>query len=134
MPRQTTFNMFEQRYTQTECSFSIPKFTLALYTLGGNGRTFRHARSSYYWGCRLKAMEIPRTRASPSVANIHFIMISATYLHIFCRVSWLHGGATTESGLGRSRIRRRALGATDGAEGHLHRRALKAVTECAEDH
>jgi hypothetical protein len=35
------------------------------------------------WGCRPKAMEIPRTRASPSVANLYFITISVTYLHIF---------------------------------------------------
>jgi hypothetical protein len=52
----------------------------------------------------------------------------------FYRGSRLHGGASAWSGSGRSWIGRRALGATNGAEGHLRRRSLKAVTDSAEGH
>jgi hypothetical protein len=39
--------MFGQGYTQTAPSFSLPNFTLAPYTPGGNDRAHMHASSSY---------------------------------------------------------------------------------------
>jgi hypothetical protein len=54
----------------------------------------------YCWGCKTKATEIPQIRASPSVANLHFIMIPVTHRRIFCRGSWLHGGGLGLVGVG----------------------------------
>jgi hypothetical protein len=47
MPQQTTASMFGQGYTQTVPSFSLPNFTSASYTPGGNGRTYPDASSNY---------------------------------------------------------------------------------------
>jgi hypothetical protein len=40
-------NMFGQGHTQTAPNFSMPNFTSAPYTLGGNGRTYAHASGNY---------------------------------------------------------------------------------------
>jgi hypothetical protein len=47
MSQQTMVSMFGQGYTQTTPSFSLPNFTLAPYTPGGNNQTYPHASSSY---------------------------------------------------------------------------------------
>jgi hypothetical protein len=47
MPQQTTSSMFGQGYTQTTPSFSLPIFTSASYTPGGNGQMYLHANSGY---------------------------------------------------------------------------------------
>jgi hypothetical protein len=68
------------------------------------------------------------------MVNLHFKTIPATHLHIFYRRSQLHGGASAQSGSGRSWIERRALGAMDGTEGFLRTRGLKTATDGAEGH
>jgi hypothetical protein len=40
-------NMFEQGYTQTAPSFSMPNFTSAPYTPGGTGQAYTHTSSTY---------------------------------------------------------------------------------------
>jgi hypothetical protein len=45
--QQTMASMFSQGYTQTAPNFSMPNFTSAAYTLGGNGRSYTHASDNY---------------------------------------------------------------------------------------
>jgi hypothetical protein len=47
MQQQTTANMFGQGYTYTTPSFSMPNFSSAPYTPGGNDPAYAHASSSY---------------------------------------------------------------------------------------
>jgi hypothetical protein len=47
MSQQTTANMFSQGYMQTTPSFSMPNFTSASYTPGGNGRAYTHANGNF---------------------------------------------------------------------------------------
>jgi hypothetical protein len=47
VPQQTMANMFGHGYTQITLSFSMPNFTSAPYTFGGNGRAYVHASGNY---------------------------------------------------------------------------------------
>jgi hypothetical protein len=47
VPQQTAISIFGQGYTQTIPSFSMPNFTLATYTHGGNNRAYAHAIDRY---------------------------------------------------------------------------------------
>jgi hypothetical protein len=47
MPQQTTASMFGQGYMHIAPSFSMSNFTLAPYTLEGNGRAYAHASDNY---------------------------------------------------------------------------------------
>jgi hypothetical protein len=47
MPQQTTTSMFRQEYTQTAHNFSMPNFSSAPYTSGGNGQTYVNPNSNY---------------------------------------------------------------------------------------
>jgi hypothetical protein len=47
IPQQTMASKFMQGYTQVATIFSIPNFSLAPYTPGGNGRTYANVNSNY---------------------------------------------------------------------------------------
>jgi hypothetical protein len=47
MPQQTMTSMFGQGYMQTASSFSVPNFSSAPYTPGGNGRAYANPNGNY---------------------------------------------------------------------------------------